>query len=78
MLYFEYFLKCKSDNQDDQFSFVFDALHLEFHIFSFLKKGKEIQGYAKNQYVDQYGDVNATAPSVAAVAYALLCVILMV
>ena len=43
MLYFEYFLKCKSDNQDDQFSFVFDALHLEFHIFSFLKKGKEIQ-----------------------------------
>ena len=43
-----------------------------------VKKGKEIQGYAKNQYVDQYGDVNATAPSVAAVAYALLCVILMV
>ncbi len=41
-----------------------------------IAKGKYLTGPEKYNYVQKYGDVNATVPSVAAVVYVLLCVIL--
>ena len=43
-----------------------------------MNKGKALQEPQKSQYVEKYGDTNATVPSVAAVIYVLLCVILFV
>ena len=41
-----------------------------------IRNGKMLQGPAKYNYIQKYGDVNATVPSVAAVIYVLVCVIL--
>lgn len=41
-----------------------------------IRNGKMLQGPAKYNYIQKYGDVNATVPSVAAVIYVLVCAIL--
>lgn len=40
-----------------------------------MAKGRSLQGQNKDQYIEQFGNTNAAIPSVAAVIYALLCVI---
>ena len=43
-----------------------------------ISKGKMLQGMAKNNYIQKYGNVNASMPAVVAVIYVLICVILFV
>ncbi|MDE6636591.1 MAG: DUF2628 domain-containing protein [Lachnospiraceae bacterium] len=43
-----------------------------------MNKGKGLAGFQKEQYIEQHGGVNVTIPSVVAVIYVLLCVILFV
>ena len=43
-----------------------------------MNKGKNLPEPQKSQYIEQHGDTNATIPSVAAVIYVLICVILFV
>lgn len=41
-----------------------------------IRNGKILQGPGKYNYIQKYGDVNATIPSVAAVIYVLVCVMI--
>ena len=43
-----------------------------------MNKGQVLPEPQKSQYIEQYGDTNATIPSIASVIYVLLCVILFV
>lgn len=43
-----------------------------------IEKGRTLPEPQKSQYIEKYGDVNATIPAVAAVIYVLVCVILFV
>jgi hypothetical protein len=43
-----------------------------------IRNGKMLQGPAKYSYIQKYGDVDAIIPSVVAVIYVLVCVILFI
>lgn len=61
------------------FAFVVGLFANYFYMYDLEKrilKGKTIQGNKKIQFIDQYGDVNATVPLVVAVMYVLICVII--